>query len=50
MVRDPMCGTFIVPGNAVVLSADKGREYFCSTDCRDAYLRGGHDTARERTA
>lgn len=50
MVRDPMCGTFIVPGNAIVLSGDNGREYFCSTDCRDAYLRRGRDGARERTA
>lgn len=50
MVRDPMCGTFLVPGNAVVLSSDKGREYFCSTDCRDAYLRRSRDSARERTA
>lgn len=50
MVRDPMCGTFIVPGNAVVLSGDNGREYFCSAQCRDAYLNRGRDGARERTA
>lgn len=50
MVRDPVCGTFIVPSNAVVLSGDKGREYFCSVDCRDAFVRRGGDGARERTA
>lgn len=50
MVRDPICGTFIVPNNAIAVTADKGREYFCSTECRDAYLRRGRDTARERTA
>ena len=38
MVRDPVCGTFIVPERAVALSAEGGqRLYFCSTDCRDKY-------------
>jgi YHS domain-containing protein len=37
MVRDPVCGTFVVPGQALTL-ADRGqRVYFCSTKCRDAY-------------
>ena len=38
MVRDPICGTFVVPERAVALSAGGGqRLYFCSTDCRDKY-------------
>jgi uncharacterized protein len=37
MVKDPVCGTFVVPGRAVTL-AERGREvYFCSTLCRDKY-------------
>ena len=50
MVRDPMCGTFIVPDNAIALTVDQGREFFCSTECRDAFLRRRRDAARERTA
>ena len=38
MVRDPICGTFVVPGKALELA--KGREtlYFCSDNCRDKWL------------
>ena len=40
MVRDPVCGTFVVPDRAVTL-AERGRQiYFCSSRCRDAYRRG----------
>jgi YHS domain-containing protein len=37
MVKDPVCGTYVVPDRAV--SAVVGRQtiYFCSTDCRDKY-------------
>jgi uncharacterized protein len=37
MVRDPVCGTFVVPDRA--LSLNDGREpvYFCSVSCRDHY-------------
>jgi YHS domain-containing protein len=38
MVRDPVCGTFVVPSRAVAL----GDVYFCSERCRDRY--------RERSA
>jgi YHS domain-containing protein len=42
MVRDPVCGAFVVPDRAVALDdhrARRGRErlYFCSDRCRDAY-------------
>lgn len=37
MVRDPVCGTFVVPGRAVALLAGPDRLYFCSADCRDKY-------------
>jgi YHS domain-containing protein len=37
MVRDPVCGTFILPDRAVRL-VEGGREvHFCSTGCRDKY-------------
>jgi YHS domain-containing protein len=54
MVRDPICGTFVVPERAVALSAGGGqRLYFCSTDCRDKYRsqsESNHAPAHGRTA
>jgi YHS domain-containing protein len=45
MVRDPICGTFVVPDAAVALSNPSGeRVYFCSADCRDQY-RATHRSA-----
>jgi uncharacterized protein len=47
MVRDPVCGTFVLPERAVVLTDGRGRTFFCSTKCRDAYrLRGETDDAQ----
>ena len=37
MVRDPVCGTFVVPAQALTLTEGKQHLYFCSTRCRDAY-------------
>jgi YHS domain-containing protein len=38
MVRDPVCGTFVLPERAVAL-VDRGeRLHFCSERCRDSYL------------
>jgi uncharacterized protein len=37
MVRDPVCGTFIVPDRALTLSVGRQQLYFCSTGCRDKY-------------
>ncbi|PYR34716.1 MAG: hypothetical protein DMF90_16210 [Acidobacteria bacterium] len=37
MIRDPVCGTFVVPARAVMLSVGRERLYFCSDSCRDAY-------------
>jgi YHS domain-containing protein len=38
MARDPVCGTYVVPGKA--LEHMRGREtlYFCSEKCRDLYM------------
>ena len=37
MARDPVCGTYVVPDRAVVLSDGSRRVFFCSTGCRDRY-------------
>ena len=38
LVRDPVCGTFVVPARAVTLGAGASRLYFCSERCRDRYV------------
>jgi uncharacterized protein len=38
MVRDPVCGTFVLPSSAVTLTDGRARLYFCSDSCRDKYL------------
>ena len=37
MVRDPVCGTFLLPDRAVMLSDGRARVFFCSDACRDKY-------------
>jgi hypothetical protein len=37
MVRDPICGTFILPDRAVTLVDGRQQIYFCSESCRDKY-------------
>ena len=37
MVRDPVCGVFVVPERAVVLADGRERLYFCSEACRDKH-------------
>jgi YHS domain-containing protein len=37
MVRDPVCGTFVLPERAVTLGDGRQRVFFCSTTCRDKY-------------
>lgn len=37
MVRDPVCGTFVVPERAVMLVEGAQRVHFCSDKCRDQY-------------
>jgi YHS domain-containing protein len=40
LARDPICGTYVVPSRA--LSAGSGSEmrFFCSENCRRAYVSG----------
>ena len=37
MVRDPVCGTFVVPGRALAISEGSRQVFFCSANCRDKY-------------
>jgi YHS domain-containing protein len=37
MVRDPVCGTFVVPERAVTLVEGRTTINFCSEACRDKY-------------
>ena len=37
MVRDPVCGTFVLPARATTLHDGHQRVFFCSAACRDKY-------------
>jgi uncharacterized protein len=37
MVRDPVCGTFVLPDHALTLVDGRARLFFCSQACRDKY-------------
>lgn len=39
MVRDPVCGTFVLPSRAIAVGRGADARYFCSEQCRTAYLR-----------
>jgi YHS domain-containing protein len=38
LVRDPICGTYVVPARALPLTAAGVTQYFCSERCRDQYV------------
>jgi uncharacterized protein len=40
LVRDPVCGTYVVPARAVTSGGGTSVQYFCSERCRDAYAAG----------
>ena len=37
MVRDPVCGTFVVPSRAVTAGSGSEIRFFCSEKCRRSY-------------
>ena len=37
MVRDPVCGTFVLPSRSVSLRDRNGTHHFCSDRCRQAF-------------
>jgi YHS domain-containing protein len=40
MVRDPVCGTFVLPNHALMITDGRARVFFCSDACRDKYRAG----------
>jgi YHS domain-containing protein len=38
LVRDPVCGTYVVPSNALSAGAGAETKFFCSENCRRTYL------------
>ena len=38
MLPCPVCGTYVVPGKAIMQAGGSGPVYFCSDKCRDAYV------------
>jgi hypothetical protein len=49
MVRDPVCGTFVVPERSVTLTVGREAVHFCSVACRDTYRARG-STPSDRSA
>lgn len=41
MMKDPVCGTFVVPGKALSATSDGATVWFCSEQCRDTFTRRG---------
>jgi YHS domain-containing protein len=39
MVKDPVCGTFVVPGKAVQLARAGETHWFCSERCRAEFAK-----------
>ena len=37
MVRDPVCGTYVIPNPALALGDGSRQVFFCSPRCRDQY-------------
>lgn len=37
MVRDPVCGTFVLPDRAIAVTVGRQQLFFCSTACRDKH-------------
>ena len=39
LVRDPICGMFVVPSNALTSGSGSATRYFCSEKCRQEYAK-----------
>ena len=39
LVRDPVCGVFVVPGHALTVGTGAATRYFCSEDCRRKWIK-----------
>jgi YHS domain-containing protein len=38
LVRDPVCGVFVVPSHALTAGSGNSTKYFCSEKCRAAWV------------
>lgn len=38
MERDPICGTYVIPGKAIELARGREHVYFCSERCRNEWM------------
>lgn len=50
MVRDPVCGTFVVQSRARNATRGGEQAFFCSDDCRRAWLSGTRPQSEPRPA
>ena len=39
LVRDPVCGTYVVRAKALTEGSGEATQYFCSEKCRDEYRK-----------
>jgi len=39
LVKDPVCGVFVVPGQALVAGRGRDATFFCSEKCRQAWQK-----------
>jgi len=46
LVRDPVCGTYVVPSTALSAGSGAATRFFCSEDCRRLYLEPPRQIAR----
>jgi YHS domain-containing protein len=40
LVRDPVCGVFVVPSQALTSGSGTSTRYFCSEKCRQQWVKG----------
>ncbi len=48
LARDPICGTYVVPGRALATRDGTLVRYFCSKRCRDAFEKLPRDNRLTR--
>ena len=39
LVRDPVCGTFVAPGESFAFRTGGETHYFCSVECRERFRK-----------
>ncbi len=45
MVRDEVCGVYLPKGEALKVEIEGKAYYFCSKECKDAFLKGRSERA-----